>query len=328
MHASSEAIHLGLIFSFKHSRLLLLAGALLALSACDQLGLGDSASEEEALAETVNPVRQALANSGSVVDAERAIENRDYERAYNILRQYLIANPDDEAGKLMLARTYLGRGEGRNAQTVLDTMSEEAQEAPRAHMVRGLALLLIGSRNEATEQLETALAEDPSLWQAANGLGLVHDIEARWSEAEASYKKALEIKSDSATVHNNLGYSYLLQGRIDEATEAFTASLSYNPDLAITRSNLRLALAAKGRYAAAIAGAEREDLPRVLNNIGYVAMLLGDFDSADTFFNRAIDESPVYYDAAVQNLERLQTLVDKPADERPVSRVIGRSIGN
>ena len=61
----------------------------------------------------------------------------------------------------------------------------------------------------------------------------------------------------------------------------------------------------------------------MLNNIGYVAMLRGDYESADVFLHRAIDESPVFYDTAEQNLERLQTLVDKPIGERRL-----RSIGN
>ena len=73
----------------------------------------------------------------------------------------------------------------------------------------------------------------------------------------------------------------------------------------------------------AIAGTERSGLPQVLNNIGYVAMLRGDYESADVFLNRAIDESPVFYDTAEQNLERLKTLVDKPIGERRL-----RSIGN
>ena len=331
VHASSEAVHLGLIVSSKHIRSILLAGALLALTACDDLGLGLGDGTEksigEAVADAENPVRQALAGTGTVADADRAIERKDFDLAYTILRQYLVVNPDDDAAKLSLARTYLGRSEGRNAQTVLNTLSEETKESPRAKLLRGLSLLVIGKRVEAAEQLELALAEDPTLWQAANGLGLIHDIEGNWDEAEAAYKQALRIKTDSATAYNNLGYSYLLQGRIDDATEMFSTSLALDPEPVITRSNLRLALAAKGRYADAIAGTEREKLPQVLNNIGYVAMLLGDYESADTFFNRAIDESPVYYDAAVANLERLNTLIDQPAEASPVTRV-GRSVGN
>jgi len=323
VHASAEAAYLDLIIGLKHSRWIFLAGALVALSACADLGLGLGDGEPVVVEDALNPLRLALTPSATVADADRAIESRDYQRAYDILRQHLVFDPTNEAAKISLARTYLGRNEGFNAQTILDSLSDETKEIPRVKMLRGLALLVQGQRAEATVQLESALASDPSLWQSANGLGLIHDFDKRWDEAEASYKRALETKSDSAVVHNNLGYSYLLQGRVDEAATAFTTSLTYEPNRKVVRSNLRLALAAKGRYTDAIAGTERSGLPQVLNNIGYVAMLRGDYESADVFLHRAIDESPVFYDTAEQNLERLQTLVDKPIGERRL-----RSIGN
>ena len=40
MHASAEAAYLELIIGLKHSRWIFLAGALVALSACADLGLG------------------------------------------------------------------------------------------------------------------------------------------------------------------------------------------------------------------------------------------------------------------------------------------------
>lgn len=321
MRASVEAIYLELIVGLKRSRWIFLAGVLMTLSACDSLGLGDG---EPAIAEQdVNPIRLALASGISVEEANRALERKDYDTAYNLLRQHLVLNPGDDAAKISLARTYLGRHEGLNAQTILNSLADESKENPQFHMLRGLALLVVGKRVEAAEQLEIAFAEDPSLWQSANGLGLIHDFDQRWDEAEASYRLALVSKSDAAVVHNNMGYSYLLQGRVDEATTAFSASLTYEPDLAVARSNLRLALAAKGRYTDAIAGTDRAGLPQVLNNIGYVAMLSGDYESANIFLNRAIDESPVYYDTAEENLERLQSLADTPLGERRV-----QSIGN
>ncbi|NKB50582.1 MAG: tetratricopeptide repeat protein [Alphaproteobacteria bacterium] len=294
---------------------------MLALSACEDLGL-ESGEQPPLSAEEVNPVRQALAAGVSVEEANAALARKDYDTAYDKLRQYLILNPSDDGAKISLARTYLGRNEGLNAQTILDSLSEEARDSAEVGMLRGLALLIEGERVEAAGYLVAALAEDPTLWQSANGLGLISDFDQRWDEAEANYKRALEAKSDASVVHNNLGYSYLLQGRVDEATEAFATSLTYEPGLAVARSNLRLALAAKGRYTDAIAGADRANLPQVLNNIGYVAMSRGDFESADIFFHRAIDESPVYYDTAEENLERLQTLVGKPVEERRMQSIV------
>lgn len=310
-----------MIFGLRYSRPLLVAGALIALSGCTTLGLGED--EQAVEEEDVNPVRQALAAGGSVDDANRALERNDYARAYDILRQHLVLNPTDDAAKLAMARVYVGRSEGRNAQTILNSLSDESKGSAQAHLLRGLALLVLDQRADSMVELERALELDPDLWQAANGLGLIYDFDQRWEEAEASYKLALEKKSDSAVVHNNLGYSYLLQGRVDDATKSFSTSLVHDPTLAVARSNLRLALAAKGRYTDAVAGTERSQLPQVLNNIGFVAMMRRDYESASAFFQRAIDESPVYYDAAEENLERLQAITGKPVDRNPLVRGIG-----
>lgn len=44
------------------------------------------------------------------------------------------------------------------------------------------------------------------------------------------------------------------------------------------------------------------------NNIGYVCMLNGQYDSADIYFRKAIKGSPYYYPEAQKNLEALQIL--------------------
>ena len=223
MRASVEAVYLDLIVELKIGRQIFLTAALLALSACSGFGLG--LDDGKPADESVDTVSQALATQsprGTVADADRALERKDYETAYDILRQHMIFDPTNEAAKISLARTYLGRHEGRNAQTILDSLSDETKDSAQFHMLRGLALLVVDERVEAAEELELALAEDPSLWRSANGLGLIHDFDQRWDDAEASYRRALEAKSDSAVVHNNMGYSYMLQGRIDEATTAFT----------------------------------------------------------------------------------------------------------
>ena len=150
MHASSEAAHLGLIVVLKHSRWIFLAGAMMALTACSSLGLDND--EPEADKDAVNPIRQALASGGSVADADRAIEQKDYQRAYDILRPYLVLNPGDDAAKISLAQTYLGRYEGRNAQTILDSLSEDAKDGPKVHMIRGL---LIERLSRATDRIAT-----------------------------------------------------------------------------------------------------------------------------------------------------------------------------
>ena len=288
--------------------LAVLALALGVLSACQGVGQQPGADFDPLKAADV-PQNPALAEGrDSLAEGQRALEARDYERAYKIFRKHVVIDPKDEAAKLGLARAYLGRGESHSALTVLDTLAEGGRKRPEASVLRGLALLSQGRLTAARRQFEEAAGKDPTLWRAWNGLGLIDDAEGKWRQAEESYRKALEADASAAVVHNNLGYSYLLQGKADAAAGEFGEALSHDADLDVARQNLRLALAAKGRYVSALAGAQKRELPKVLNNIGYMAMLRGDYAAAETYFNRAIAESPTYYDAAVQNLDRLKLL--------------------
>lgn len=46
----------------------------------------------------------------------------------------------------------------------------------------------------------------------------------------------------------------------------------------------------------------------VLNNIGYVAILRGDYDVADAYLNQAIAASPSYFTQAQRNLQYLESI--------------------
>ncbi|MES9885101.1 MAG: tetratricopeptide repeat protein [Sedimenticola sp.] len=57
-----------------------------------------------------------------------------------------------------------------------------------------------------------------------------------------------------------------------------------------------------------------------LNNVGYIAMKLGDHPLAGIYFERALKVSPTYYRPAAKNLKRLESLINAPAV--PVSEKI------
>jgi Flp pilus assembly protein TadD len=291
---------------------ILLLCSLTLLSAC--------ASTNEPAALNFGQLREAASQHDSMEEARLALRARDFDRAHEILRNHVVVNPDDDDAKLSLAEAYIGRGEGRNARTVLETLSKEARDRPTAFTLHGLALLASGRLEEATAQLGAAIGRDADQWRAWNALGLVHDARREWAAARTSYHKALSLRDDAAIVHNNFGYSLLLQGNVDEAIESFSRALSLDTRLVVARENLRLAFAAKGSYARAVAGAQKRDLARVLNNIGYVAMLRGDYSAAEAYFARAIEESPVYYQTAVENQERLRQL--RPEGEEGRQRAL------
>jgi Flp pilus assembly protein TadD len=172
----------------------------------------------------------------------------------------------------------------------------------------GVALLLTDQPEQAERELEAAVELDPTSWRAWNALGRARDARRAWEEAAAAYERALTLAPDEGAVLNNFGMSKLSAGDPDGAAALFVRALEASPDLAPAETNLRVALALGGRYDEALAGVGTEDMPAALNNVGYAALLRGDYAQARVLFLRAIDASPGFYEPAWSNLRFLSSV--------------------
>ncbi len=87
----------------------------------------------------------------------------------------------------------------------------------------------------ALQRAAQCLPFDP---EVHNTLGVALRNAGRPNEAIASYRLAVQIKSDFAEAHSNLGSVLLDLGRMEEALVCFQISLSHRPDLAAVQSNI------------------------------------------------------------------------------------------
>lgn len=248
------------------------------------------------------PVPDLLRMADELLDAEL------YEDAGKRYGQVLSLDPGNPQARMGLAEVRLAAGNLDKARADFIELAEIEALRPRALQGRGLALLKLGRRAEAGKALAEAVEADPTLWRTWNALGRLHDAKERWEEADRCYREALKAAPEAAPVHNNLGYSLMRQGRAKEAAEAFVRALEIDPGLTVAAANLRLALAADGRYVEAMAGARPEEMPEILNNLGYLAMNRGDYDAAETYLTRSLAVSPSYFDQAAKNMLRLKAL--------------------
>ena len=53
------------------------------------------------------------------------------------------------------------------------------------------------------------------------------------------------------------------------------------------------------------------DLAMALNNVGYIALLRGDYDHAEAYFTRAMEVDPTFNEIAWRNLKLLNNLRDE-----------------
>lgn len=141
-----------------------------------------------------------------------------------------------------------------------------------------------------------------------NSLGIIADIRSEFQKVDEYYQAALGLADNQALYYNNYGYSLLMQQRYVEALGVLERGLELAPTSGRIRNNLAIALAWKERYDEAITLYQGDDhIYQGYNNIGYIAMLNGDYKQAIRFFNRALELSPTYYQKAAINLEKARS---------------------
>jgi Tfp pilus assembly protein PilF len=127
--------------------------------------------------------------------------------------------------------------------------STRDKETAQIHYELGINAQQSNNPQEALKELRTALALNPTNFEAHNAMGiLLHLGFNKPEDAIAHYKRALELDPNYSEAKNNLGNVYLDLRRYDEAAklyEAVLADLLY-PVPYIAQGNLGWALYKKG----------------------------------------------------------------------------------
>jgi Flp pilus assembly protein TadD len=137
----------------------------------------------------------------------------------------------------------------------------------------------------------------------------------RLEDAEASCKKAIELKPDFAEAHNNLGNTLNELGRLEDAEASCKKAIELKPDLAEAHSNLGNTLNELGRLEDAEASCKKAielkpDYAEAHNNLGNTLNELGRLEDAEASFSKAI-ELKLDFVEAFSNLSSTLLFLDK-----------------
>ncbi len=244
--------------------------------------------------------------SSLLAAADATRDDGRFNEALQIYQQLLVEAPGMPPAQLGLGECLLALGKPQEAKQLFQSLKSNAGLHAAASQGEGLALLALGQPEAAAVPLTDATNANSTLWRSWNALGDVADHRHQPEEALKLYDKALAINPNSAAIINNIGYSRLLSGDTARAVESFHSALALDPRSETIRNNLRLAIAADGKYTDAIVATTRDQLPIVLNNVGYVAMQKGDVSTASAYFARAMEASSSYASVTAKNLELLK----------------------
>lgn len=203
------------------------------------------------------------------------------EQAERLYRRILKAAPGHHGAARALALFLNRRGRNEEAIALLAPIVEPTPSAPH-HFVLGYVFQGAGRLAEAEAAYRRAIELDPNDAQVHNNLGnVLRDLD-RAAEAEAEFRRALALNPRSANAHVNIGNMLRRRGELAEAEASYRHAIAIKPDLAEAFDNLGVALQDQGRLDEAEAAyraaiAARPDFANAHKNLGLVLLLSGRF---------------------------------------------------
>jgi len=109
-------------------------------------------------------------------------------------------------------------------------IEKSPQKSPIIYSNRALAFKTKKRFDDAIRDYDSAIALDPSYFEAYNNRGILHAVMGRPDSAIADFKKTIELHPSSERACLNLGIMYREAGSFDKAIEQFTQCIATNPN--------------------------------------------------------------------------------------------------
>lgn len=147
---------------------------------------------------------------------------------------------------------------------------------------------------ELLERLRQLVREEPYNADAHYNFGVACDENDLPQEANAAYRKAIELDPDYLGAYYNLGCNYLRSGELDESEQSFKAAIRLAPEFAPALFMLGVVYGELNDFERAISTTKEgleldpED-PKGYFNVGNFYSHLRDFDKAAEWFEKSVE---------------------------------------
>lgn len=162
---------------------------------------------------------------------------------------YLLASPQDDAMLVELARCMIDLGRVAEAQALLDRAVSVAPGNQAAQCLLGVALRRLGDRPAAFRAFSVASELNPQDAVALNGLGNEYLEQERFDLAIDYYRRAVAAAPRLIQAQKNLAFTLSLANRLDEAEAEFRKALELAPGNHEAHMDFGLFLLSVGKYA-------------------------------------------------------------------------------
>lgn len=235
---------------------------------------------------------------GLLLTAELLENLERYDLATEVYDTVPREDPAFHAAELGRAEALRQSGREDASIEVLRQLAESHGHLPLVHVTLGDALRGMERFEEANGPYNEALAliETPEEqhWIIYFARGITFERMDQWENAEADFRKALELRPEQPQVLNYLGYSFLeLQTNFDEALDLIERAVALRPDSGYIIDSLGWGLYRLGRYGEAVGhmekAVERMPIDPIVNDhLGDVYWAVGRHREAEFQWHRAL----------------------------------------
>lgn len=304
------------------------------------------AADENAQASPLSPARGAAIGLYGLAAIFQ--QEHDATHALVALTLALMLDPELDAARLMFAQVQSGLGNVELAQAALSAVPAASPYASSARVMEAWSLIDRGRSDEAIAIARSAsqsgdprarraladmyrslqryeeadvlytelIAAAPNDWRLYFSRGAARERMDRWPDAEADFRRALELSPDQPDVMNYLGYTWVDRGEhLQEGLAMIQRAVELRPDSGAIVDSLGWAYFRLGDYAQALEHLERAVAlepadPTLNDHLGDVYWRMGRRIEARFQWQRALSLEPDNAAAIEAKLE--QGLPEQP----------------
>lgn len=249
-------------------------------------------------------------------EGDNAFQSGDIDSAQVSYALAVERAPENVDALFKLGFVHSEKSSLRVAESVLRHALRQDPKHLASKQTLAMILMRLERLGEADVMFSELIEENPSGWEAFNGLGVVRDMQGRHPEAQKYFIHALALRPRTASISNNLGYSFYMAEDYGNAELHLRRAIQFDAEYERAWSNLALVFSREGRYKDASAAFQKiVRQHQAANNLGYLGLLQGDKSLAREQLNQAILLSPTYYDVAKRNLENIDGRVVAPSSD-------------
>jgi tetratricopeptide (TPR) repeat protein len=253
-----------------------------------------------------------------------------YELASAALARIPEGSPWYVSAQVRLADTQRSAGDAEAGIATLTALSEGNQDRIEVDSALGDALRMAERFPEAVRAYGKAIDKigtpRQAHWVLFYTRGIANERAGNWPEAEADFRKALELEPGQPLVLNYLGYSMVEKRQeLDEALGMIEAAVRAQPDDGYITDSLGWVLYRLGRYEEAVPHMLRAveltpDDPVINDHLGDVLWMVGRRREAEFQWRRALSFGP----ADDLDMDRIRRKLEVGLDEVLVAEKSGK----